>query len=274
MSTDTDSIAALIVTKSRLQAAKAYAQKHYDSWGSKVIDLMTDAALSESILACKDLWEWARMMKADFSQSAETLSSAERDLPPNRDNESPAMPDNDSTPSEERAWRTHPRPQNIRVGKYFMLSDFLYSEEAATRGIKNVPPSFDGMEVESIRGLCAAILDPLVDEFGAVSITYGYVSPELHQATYPWMLKTIHNCQAAKKVKGARLCACADVIVHSREDDPRSVLHWVKSNCQYDRLILFPCSSIVCVGWADKPRSEAMEWVFDEAGKKQYVKLQ
>ena len=154
-----------------------------------------------------------------------------------------------------------------------MLSDFLYSEEAATRGIKNVPPSFDGMEVESIRGLCAAILDPLVEQFGSVSITYGYVSPELQAATYAWMRPTIHNCQAAKKVKGARLCACADVLVHSREDDPRSVLHWIMDNCPYDRLILFPGSSIVCVGWADKPRSDAMEWVYDEEGEKHYVKL-
>ena len=63
-------IAAPIVTKSRLNAAKSYAQKNYDSWGSMVIKSMTDIELAESIANAADLWDWARSMKAEYSRCA------------------------------------------------------------------------------------------------------------------------------------------------------------------------------------------------------------
>ena len=62
-------IAAPIVTKSRLNAAKSYAQKNYESWGSMVIESMTDEMLAESIANATDLWQWARSMKAEYSRS-------------------------------------------------------------------------------------------------------------------------------------------------------------------------------------------------------------
>ena len=266
MSTDTDS--APIVAKSRLQAAKAYAQKHYDSWGSKVIDSMSDQMLVESIANARDLWEWARNMKAEFSQSVENIISVEGDL---SSSNIQIMPDIDPTPVENRVWRKHPRPQNIRVGKYFMLSDFLYSEQAVMKGIPNCPPLVDGgKEIESIKGLCKAILDPVVDEFGCISITFGYTSPAL--AAKINFTPYLHNC-CPVKAKRATIAAACDILVHSRADDPRSVLHWIRdSQMEYDRLILYPDSSIVCIAWADRPRYDAMEWAMLD-GKKQYVEL-
>ena len=62
-------IAAPIVTKSRLIAAKSYAQKNYESWGSMVVESMTDEMLAESIANASDLWDWARSMKAEYSRS-------------------------------------------------------------------------------------------------------------------------------------------------------------------------------------------------------------
>ena len=62
-------IAAPIVTKSRLNAAKSYAQKNYESWGSMVVESMTDEMLAESIANASDLWDWARSMKAEYSRS-------------------------------------------------------------------------------------------------------------------------------------------------------------------------------------------------------------
>ena len=178
--------------------------------------------------------------------------------------------ENDSIPIDERVWRPKLRPQDIRVGKYFMLSDFLFSEAAATKGVPNCPP-LEGMEVESIRHLCDRILDPVVEEFGPISLTYGYVSPELQKKTYPAFKPTVHNCKPAA---GALLGAAADILVHKMVDDPRSVLYWIKANCEFDRLILFPGSSIVCVAWSDKPRSHAKEWIYPAPGEKaKYVNL-
>ena len=177
----------------------------------------------------------------------------------------------ESTQYQVSSFSRRTRPQDIRVGKYFMLSDFLYSETVVTRGIPNLPPTFDGVEVESLRMLCHHILDRVVEEFGAVSVTYGYVSPALQAATKNFT-PHIHNC-CPVKAKRATIAAACDILVHSRADDPRSVLHWIRdSQMEYDRLILYPDSSIVCIAWADRPRYDAMEWAMLD-GKKQYVEL-
>lgn len=163
----------------------------------------------------------------------------------------------------ERQWRsnTHLRPQSLRVGRNFMLSDFLYSEAAAKKGIANVPPTLDGMEVASIRGLCEYILDPVVDRFGSISITYGYVSPALQKATFPGSKPTIHNCLPSG---GAYLGAACDFQAHNTEFSHRDILLWIAANCVYDRLILYPGSTIVCVAWSDKPRSHCKQWIYSE----------
>ena len=163
----------------------------------------------------------------------------------------------------ERQWRssTHLRPQSIRVGRNFMLSDFLYSEAAATKGVANLPPTFDGMEVESIKKLCEHILDPVVDQFGAISITYGYVSPALQKATVPGSKPSIHNCLPSG---GAYLGAACDFQHHNTKVSHREILLWIAANCTYDRLIMYPGSTIVCVAWSDKPRSHCRHWVYPD----------
>lgn len=171
---------------------------------------------------------------------------------------------------ETRKWRPNTRPQDVRVGKYFMLSDFLYSEKAAEEGIPNCP-DLDGKEVQGMRRLCECILDPVVEKFGPLSITYGYVSPELKRRTYGGMSFPLHDGIPGKG-QGATLAAAADILVHSKADNPREVLNWIRDNCVYDRLILYPGSSIICTAWTDRPRYECKEWVFpDSFSKALYV---
>jgi hypothetical protein len=182
----------------------------------------------------------------------------------------PSLVPMESLNSNNRAWRSPDRPQNIRVGKYFMLSDFLYSETAVIKGISNCPP-LAGREVESIKGLCAAILDPVVERFGAISITFGYVSPELQRAIPGRMRPSVHNiCPAGKAVLGA----AADFQAHNTEYSHKDILLWIAGSCTYDRLILYPGSTIVCVAWSDKPRSHCKQWIYpDQFSKAIYIDL-
>lgn len=164
-------------------------------------------------------------------------------------------------------WNGNNRPQDIRIGKYFMLSDFLYSAKAAIVGIPNCPP-LDGIEVQALRGLAEHVLDPVVDKFGPLSITYGYTCPELHAKLYGANSRHgVHDCVPAK-AKGAELAAAADILVHKMidltKDEPREVLFWIKDNCEFDRLILYPGSEVICTAWADKPRFDCKEWIYPD----------
>lgn len=117
------------------------------------------------------------------------------------------------------------------------------------------------MEVTSIRKRCEHILDPVVDRFGSISITYGYVSDALQAATNPSSKLTVHNCNPES---GAYLGAVADFQPHNTEFSHRDILLWIAANCEYDRLILYPGSTIVCVAWSDKPRSHCKQWIYSE----------
>lgn len=148
-----------------------------------------------------------------------------------------------------------------------MLSDFLYSAKAVIVGIPNCPP-LDGPEIEALKGLAEHILDPVVDKFGPLSITYGYTCPELHAKLYGANSRHgVHDCVPAK-AKGAELAAAADILVHKMidltKDEPREVLFWIKDNCEFDRLILYPGSEIICTAWADKPRFDCKEWIYPD----------
>lgn len=171
----------------------------------------------------------------------------------------------------KRRWHGNKiRPQDVRLGQYFLLSDFVYSESATRNGVANLPPSFDCPEVEGMRGLCQHVLDPLVNEFGPLSIAFGYISDKLWefwngpQTSPPRRLHTFRPPQGG--------CGGAvDVLVHSRPnpEQAREILWWIKDNCSgVDRVILYPGSAILCVAWcAVSPRYHFKEWVFYKGAK-------
>jgi hypothetical protein len=160
----------------------------------------------------------------------------------------------------DRRWNPRLRPQDVQVGKYFVVSDFLYSEDAMLHGIPNVPSSLDGDEVEGMCGLCKHILDPIVDQFGSVSITFGYCSVQLWKFWYKdGSTNDLHTFRSQRGVLGGAV----DITIH-RHPDPRPVMNWVRDNCIYDRVIVYPGSRILCVAWTSKPRYQCKEWVFGD----------
>ena len=170
--------------------------------------------------------------------------------------------------SAERKWSSTLRPQDVQVGKHFMVSDFLYSQTAIMSGVPNCPP-LDGAEVAGMRGLCKAILDPVVEQFGSLSITFAYCSPELWHYWYGEKGSTndLHTFRPRRGAVGG----AADILIHALQD-PRPALNWIRDNCTYDRLILYPGSRIICTAWTQiKPRFHCKEWVYVDNGKPQYL---
>lgn len=184
------------------------------------------------------------------------------DIQPNRTSST-------SPAAAQRKQRVNLRPQDIQIGKHFVLSDFLYSQTAITQGIPNCPTSLDGPEVAGMRGLAAAILDPVVEEFGPISITFAYCSPELWQHWYgdSGSNNDLHTFRPRKGGVGG----AADILIHALQD-PRPALNWIRDNCVYDRLIIYPNSRILCTAWVQmKPRYHCKEWVNVSGGRPQYL---
>ena len=68
----------------------------------------------------------------------------------------------------------------MQLSKHFTEEEFLRSETAAIRGIKN-DWSLDKYKQNAIR-LCEEVLEPLRAKFGALKITSGYRTRQLNKA--------------------------------------------------------------------------------------------
>jgi len=117
-------------------------------------------------------------------------------------------------------------------------------------------PPLDSSAAEGMRKLCEHILDPVVEKFGHTSMTFGYVE---HEEGY----RSLHGYTPPR----ANIGGAADILTH-QEPDTRLVLNWIRDNCEYDRLILYPGSRILCVAWTDNPRRHCKEWRYVNGSRK------
>jgi DNA phosphorothioation-associated putative methyltransferase len=94
----------------------------------------------------------------------------------------------------------------------------------------------------AICDLAVQILDPVIEYFGAIELTYGFagraltrkitrgIAPELDQHA---------SCEV--KVGGQPICdrlgAAVDFLV--RDEDMREVMTWISANCRFDRIYLY-----------------------------------
>jgi hypothetical protein len=68
--------------------------------------------------------------------------------------------------------------QAMNLSPNFTLRELTYSQSAERKGIDNTPPP---EVVENLRALCLAVLQPLRDAVGQLTITSGYRAPALNK---------------------------------------------------------------------------------------------
>jgi hypothetical protein len=122
-------------------------------------------------------------------------------------------------------------PTEVRLSKHFLLSDFLGCHSVYSKGYAN-PFDFDApdaeMKLENASALCEEALEPLLTEYGPLSVSYGYISPELSSR--------IVKYQDPGKPSHHRwdLGAAADICVH----------RWVEGGFQFIDDLFLPESVI------------------------------
>ena len=84
----------------------------------------------------------------------------------------------------------------MKLSPNFSVRELTKSQTAERKGIDNTPTE---EHLENLKLLCENILQPVRDEWGVVSVSSGYRSPELCVAI--WQLRTI----AARTGPGGRL---------------------------------------------------------------------
>lgn len=164
--------------------------------------------------------------------------------------------------------RVHLRPQDIQVGEYFLLSDFLFSDTALKHGLPNwleINSKFGKEVIDCMGQLCEKLLDPLCEEFGRISITRGY----LGQDVYKFLYRNDPNWPKGALAHGFQDVGGADVVVHSWTAEALQLAFYIQQSPKYtfDFIRIYPMSPVLCVGVGRfKNRRTIQEWQNNFAG--------
>lgn len=151
-------------------------------------------------------------------------------------------------------------PTKVRLSKNFMLSDFMWSHSICTKGLKNVFFDLTGAVLEEGKYLCGSLLEPILAEYGPISVSYGYISPEVSRLTVTYQDPTKPSYHRWDKG------AAADICIHSqiaKGVPPIVTAHEIDEMFGYSRMITYSESPYICVasqkGEGDKPRKAFYE---------------
>lgn len=150
-------------------------------------------------------------------------------------------------------------PTDVRLSPHFLLSDFMGCHSAYVKGLKNLFVDLSGRKLEEARFLCESLLEPLLAAYGPMTISYGYISPELSKAivTYQDPAQPSYH----RWDKGA----AADILIHSQiaKRSPAEIAHAIDEEYDYSRMITYSESPFICVATqlseGDTPRKAFYE---------------
>jgi DNA phosphorothioation-associated putative methyltransferase len=128
-----------------------------------------------------------------------------------------------------------------RCGITFTYRELIECGETWSKTrIHNAPKSPD--TYNALYDLATEILDPVVDYFGAIKLTYGFASPALTKQIARNIAPKIDQHAACELDRNGRaictrLGAAVDFLVEF--EDMVEVASWISSNCAFDRLYLY-----------------------------------
>ncbi|WP_434110918.1 DNA phosphorothioation-associated putative methyltransferase [Methylocaldum sp. GT1TLB] len=146
-------------------------------------------------------------------------------------------------------------------GRYFTYRQLIECGETLARtGLPNRPKEPDSYS--ALYDLAVNILDPVIDYFGMIELTYGFCSSELAKRIAGRIAPELDQ-HAAHELnrKGRPICprlgAAVDFLV--RDENMEEVARWLMANLPYDRLYYYGPDKPVHVSYSERSAREAYE---------------
>jgi len=155
-------------------------------------------------------------------------------------------------------------------GINFVYRDLIIcGETMAERGIDNLPqvPS----SYLALKLLAENILDPVIEKFGPIELTYGFCSTKLKKLITKAIVPELdqhaaHEINRNGKHICKRLGAAVDFLVRGKE--MLDVSKWVCSKTPYDRLYFYGSSRPIHVSYGPQNSRVAYELKLSHGGKR------
>ena len=146
-------------------------------------------------------------------------------------------------------------------GANFIYRDFIECGETQKRlAIPNLPLRPE--TYNALYDLATNILDPLIDYFGAIRLTYGFCSPGLSKHIKGRIAPKLDQHAGLELARGGTpVCdrggAACDLVVE--DEDMREVADWIVANLPFDRLYYYGASRPIHVSFGPQHSRAAFE---------------
>ena len=146
-----------------------------------------------------------------------------------------------------------------KCGLNFRFRDLIECGETQQRlGLRNLPSSAD--TYNALFQLAEKILDPVIDYFGGIKLTYGFCSGELGKQIKERVEPSLDQHASHEKKKNGnficeRLGAACDFIVE--DEDMKEVADWIIENLQFDRLYFYGADRPIHVSFGPSNQKSA-----------------
>lgn len=161
---------------------------------------------------------------------------------------------------ELRRCRTCP-DLDARCSQYFSFRELIEASDTWTRtrtaNVPTLPETFN-----ALADLARSVLDPLVDYFGKIEITYGFCSAALaRQVKRGIDPKLDQHASYELNTRGRRICdrggAAVDFIV--KDENMLEVARWIAEHVPFDRLYYYGHARPIHVSLGPEARREMIE---------------
>jgi len=135
-------------------------------------------------------------------------------------------------------------------------------------GLQNLPKS--PQTYNALRDLAAHIIDPLIDYYGGIKLTYGFCSHELGKHIVSSVAHHLdqhasYERNLANKLICSRGGAACDFIVEY--EDMEEVANWIIENLQFDRLYFYGNQRPLHVSYSENGERKAYRMTKTESGR-------
>ncbi len=135
-------------------------------------------------------------------------------------------------------------------------------------GLANCPKQADSYT--ALQELARHIVDPVIDYFGMIKLSYGFCSHELGKHINKQVAPKLdqhaaHELNSKKNLICPRLGAAIDFIVE--DENMREVADWVAENTPFDRLYFYGENRPIHVSYGPEQKGEYIDLVMTEAGR-------
>ncbi|MGR3542533.1 MAG: hypothetical protein ACU0BS_14055 [Hasllibacter sp.] len=153
----------------------------------------------------------------------------------------------------------------VRLSRHFFLRNFLNSEIGNVDGVPNLPSDPD-LAIAAGRGLCAHLLEPLVETFGPIEVRSGYRSPALNAYGNAMQRRGRRGYECASNAfnraghiwdlrdRDGRMGACATIAIPwfvDRGGDWRDLAYWMFDHLPFEAAWFFPKLTAFNLTWKE-----------------------